>query len=388
MKIVHAIPYMHPVGGGPPVVVDRFCRELQNQGHDVSVVTTDALVPAGDAEWVEAYQHQYPLHVVPAARRHVFGYSSQLNSMLKHQIANADLVHLHNLWSYCTGQVDSLCKRLHVPFVVSPHGMLDPHSMSRKAWKKRLYGHLLEFPRLRHAAGMIYTHPQEQLLAEQTCRGLPAGHIVPLGADDPDLTGIEDLQERLLEQYPQWRNRKRILFLGRIHPKKGLDLLLPAFADLRTEMPEAHLILAGPVSPDYRVQFEQTVREHRLEADITCTGHVSGLEKWAIYSLSNLFVLPSYQENFAITVVEALRMGVPVLLSDRVNIWSDIVDAEAGVCCPLDVPEIQKLLKQMLSDEKSRAKLGRNGQELVCRRFNWKSATNRLCQAYEIVLGQ
>ncbi len=377
---------MHPDAGGPPVVVDRFCRELSSLGHSVSVITTDALCPADDYDWIKPFEQRYEFTVLPSLRRNVFGYSRQLKSLLSTRVSEFDLVHVHNLWSYMNIAVSHACRKRNVPFVVSTHGMLDPNSLSRKSWKKKLYGRLIEFPQLRHASGMIYTHEEEQALANSSCSGLPTGYVVPLGADELPSEGITEAKAELLKKYPAFKDKKLVLFFGRLHPKKGLDLLIPAMAILLRKMPAVHLVLAGPIDEGYRIKVDRMIKEHQLEEQITFTGPVFETQKWGMLSLADLFVLPSYQENFAITVVEALRVGLPVVLSEHVNIWQDIVSAQAGLKCRLDSADIADTLENILTNKELHSKLSENGPALVEREFTWKVAGEKLQESYQQVL--
>ncbi|MFK7777472.1 MAG: glycosyltransferase [Gimesia sp.] len=386
MNILHVIPYMHPNAGGPPVVADRFCQELKSCGHRVSVITTDALSPADDSDWTKPFEQRYDFTTLPSLRKNAFGYSRQLKPLLKKRVREFDLVHIHNLWSYMNIATSKACRKFNVPYVVSTHGMLDPNSLSRKSLKKKWYGRLIEFPQLRRANGMIYTHEEELALANSSCSHLPPGYVIPLGADEPVKEGITEAKADIMKMFPTLAGKKLILFFGRIHPKKGLDLLIPAMAMLSKKMPDAHLVLAGPIDNSYREKIDRLIKEHQLESQITFTGAVYDARKWALLSLSDTFVLPSYQENFAITVAEALRVGLPVVLSKHVNIWKDIVSAQAGISCQLDPADIASKLEQVLSDEDLHRKLSENGPTLVERQFTWKVAGVKLLESYQQVL--
>ncbi len=377
---------MHPQAGGPPVVVDRFSRELVRRGHQVTVMTTDALAPDGNDGWERTYDGGYELAVFPAYRRHVFGYSPSLKTALNKRVAEFDIVHLHNLWGYTNIAATSACRRRNVPFVVSSHGMLDPNSLARKSWKKALYGKYVEFPRLRQANGMIFTHREEQRLANQSCSGLPPGYVVPLGADEPHVAGVEEATSKIVNEHPEFAGKRLVLFFGRIHPKKGIDVLIPAFAALLKRIPNAHLVFAGPFAPGYEDEFNRLINVNGIADEITVLGPVYGAIKWAVLSMCDLFVLPSYQENFAITVVEALRVGLPVVLSDHVNIVEDIVAAGAGLRTDLDPIAIADVLSRVLTDESKRAQLANNGPALVERQFTWEVATDALLKSYSEVV--
>src|SRR5262249_32164051 len=144
--------------------------------------------------------------------------------------SSSRLVHLHTLWTYPTWAAVRACRRHNVPYVVMPHGMIDPNSLARKQLKKYLYGNLIEWRNLRGAHAMLYTHEEEQRLAESTVRGLPRGYVASLGCDDPPEADRGHLAEEFLSKRAELRGKRIVLFLGRLHPKKGLDLLLGAFA--------------------------------------------------------------------------------------------------------------------------------------------------------------
>ena len=230
MKLTHVIAYMHPRAGGPPVVVDRLCREQLLLGQSPTVVTTTALA-AGDANWRMDRPYRLEVHDVvgPAG----FAYSPGLARALPDLVADSDLVHVHGLWTYPGWRALAWCRRLGVPAAVMPHGMLDPHSLGRKWVKKQVYGRLVEWPALRRASGMIYTCAEERRLAESATPGMPPGWVVPLASEPPpaDRTRVE-LAASFRSRFPSLKGRPTALFLSRLHPKKGLDLLLVWFAEL------------------------------------------------------------------------------------------------------------------------------------------------------------
>lgn len=382
MRILHIIPYMHPMGGGPPVVVDQFCRQLLRYGHEVHVLTTNALAPSEDEQWAEPYRESYDITILPAWRRHVFGYSPALMYEMKARALQADIVHVHNLWSFTNIAAGRVCQKLDVPCVVSTHGMLDPHSLSRKSLKKTLYGKLVQFRLLRRSNGIVFTHKEEERLARQSCPGLPVGYVVPLGTDDPPSGDLSAERGKLLARHPEWSQKQLILFLGRIHPKKGTDLLVTAFALLLRDLPDAHLVLAGPVEQSEKKKLQHFLRSFGAENSATWAGPVFGATKWALLSLATVFVLPSYQENFAITVAEAMRMGLPIILSERVNIWETVVASGVGLKCELTPKSIEHSLRTVLHDVHFREFAKLAGPITVRDQFTWPAATQILVDAY------
>jgi glycosyltransferase involved in cell wall biosynthesis len=383
--ITHVIPYMHPHAGGPPVVVDRLCRGLAGRGWDVRVLTTDCAAPRGDTDWASAYAG-YPLEVVPASWPRGYGYGPSVGAAARAAVARSRLVHLHTLWTYPTMAAARACRRLGVPYVVMPHGMIDPNSLGRKRLKKWLYGRLWEWPNLRAAAAMAYTHPEEQGLARGAVGGLPPGHILPLGADEPPAPPGE-LAEAFFRSRPGLRGRRLVVFLGRLHPKKGLDLLIPAFAEVARRVPHAHLLLVGPADAGYEARLRGLVAAHGLGPAVTFTGPLAGRAKWEALAAGEVFALPSYQENFALTVAEALRCGVPVVLSRRVNIWRDVTGAGAGLACDLEPPGVAAALVAYLEDAGRRAAAGARGRALAAERYGWDRCVEAAEGLYHELLG-
>jgi glycosyltransferase involved in cell wall biosynthesis len=382
MTTTHVIPYMHPNAGGPPVVVDRLCRGLRRHGWDVSVITTDSLADERKDSWEERFGDHYPLEVHKTGRFRTYAYSATLTVALKTAVRQSDLVHLHTPWTYPTLTAARICRKLSIPSVVMPHGMLDPNSLTRKWLKKWLYGHLLEWPNVRAARAMIYTHAEEKRLAEQAVGGLPLGHIVSLGAEDPRLLGREALAEQFLQKHPELRGRSLVIFLGRLHPKKGLDLLIPAFAEVLRSEPSARLLLVGGGEERYLRSLRDLMAIHGITEKILCTGFLTSEAKWEALSASVVFALPSHQEAFALAVAEALRCGVPVVVSRRVNIWEEVTQAGAGLVCELSVPSVASAILQYLKDPALQTTSAAKCNQLAADLCNWERSVQAIASVY------
>jgi len=380
---------MHPSAGGPPVVVDQWCAELRRRGVEAEVLTTDAYVSADDDAWQAEYAARYPLTVVKHIGPRGFGYSPQLRSVLVDRLKKVDLVHVHNVWSYVNRLAASLCPKLNIPFVVSTHGMLDPHSMGRKAWKKRLYGRLFEFPALRQASGLIFTHAEEERLARETCGALPTGFVVPLGTSDPPAESRSELASQFLSQFPVTARGPRVMFLSRLHEKKGLDLLLPAFQKVLQKHSSSQLVLVGPGEGDYVQELRYRAHSLGISEQTHFIGSLHGQQKWAALAAADVYVLPSYQENFAIALVEALRVGTPVVCSQRVNIWSDLANAGAATVCELNIDSVADSILQHLNDPNRAEEQGGRGASFAAENYTWAKSVERLVDVYRsVVIGQ
>ncbi len=389
MKALHVIPYMHPRAGGPVAVVDRLCRRLAVAGWDTSVITTDCYARHEPVETWGADSRPYGLRVhrsrwtpfAPARAR-----SRALSADLERTVPTCDLVHIHTLWTHATAVAIRVARRHGVPFLVMPHGMLDPNSLSRKATKKRIYGRLAEFPRLRGAAGIVYTTPVEQRLAESAVPALPPGHIVALGSDDPSEASREEAAQAFLKEHKYLRGRRLVTHLGRIHPKKGLDLLVPAFARVARRVPDVHLLLVGPDDTDYLRVVNHLAAVCGVDDRVTHIPMLVGERKWQALAASTLFALPSYQENFGIAVAEAARMGLPLVISNRVNLWPDVQAAGAGVVVDCDAEHVATALMTVLSDDTFRRRAGAAAKKLATTRYTWDRSAEALIGVYERVL--
>jgi glycosyltransferase involved in cell wall biosynthesis len=264
--------------------------------------------------------------------------------------------------------------------------MFDRNSLRRKWLKKQLYGRLVEWPQVRAAAAMVYTHEEERRLAEESVRGLPKGFIVPLGADAPPDAPLEHLRLDFLRRFPHLQRKRIVLFLSRVHPKKGLDLLIPAFRNVAARCKDAHLVIVGSGDPEYLSTLHRTVDRLRISDCVTFTGSLNGRSKWEAMAAATMLVLPSYQENFGLVVAEAMQLGVPVVLSRHVNTWTDVVQGGAGLVCELSCESVATAIFWLLEDASRPEAIGRRGKALAVERFNWNGTAVSMASVYTAVL--
>ena len=384
--ITHVIPYMHPSAGGPPVVVDRLCRGLGRAGWTNRVVTTDALARGLPQDWTAQYGQDYEMLVFPTRGPTNFGYSGALAAKIDEIVASSQLIHVHTAWSYPGLAAMRACRRRGIPFVVMPHGMFDSNSLRRKWLKKQLYGRFVEWREVRAAAAMVYTHAEERRLAEESVPRLPPGFIVSLGADSPPDATREQLGAAFIEKFPHLRGRRVVLFLSRLHPKKGLDLLIPAFRTVANRFDDAHLAIVGAGDDAYLATLRRLVSNDSLADRVTFTGPLNGNAKWEAMAAATMLVLPSYQENFALVVAEGMRIGLPIVLSRRVNIWTDVVEGGAGLPCELSINSVAEAVARLLADPCFADHAGRQGQRLATKRFTWDRTAAAVAAVYAEVL--
>jgi glycosyltransferase involved in cell wall biosynthesis len=279
------------------------------------------------------------------------------------------------------------CARQRRPYVLMPHGMLDPYSLTVKRWRKELYFWALERKNVSAAQRLIYTTPEEARLATTEFSSLPKGVIIPLGGDAPSRK-FRDLASGFFESFPKARGRRQLLFLGRLHFKKGLDRILAVLPSVASTFPDVLLTVVGDGSPGFVRMLEKRISTQNLENNVLMTGRLDGALKWGAYASAELFLLPSRQENFAITVAEAMQMGLPVIISDKVNTWPYVKEAGAGVIVDEASIEggLEKSLLSLLKDSEARKLMGRCGQDYARKNLTWSSATASLLKCYEDVL--
>lgn len=316
-----------------------------------------------------------------------FKYSRPLASWLKAHVADFDLVHIHAVFSHACLAAARASYQLGQPYVVSPHGTLDPWSMRQKPVRKWLMWHLGARRMLACAAAVHYTTRDEERLAEASL-GLSRGVVVPLGLDltnyaGPATPGHFRTQFGLGQQ-------PYVLVLSRLHPKKRLGPLIDAFLEVtrRASLRQWRLVIAGDGDPTYKAQLLKKVgaASHADEGRVIFAGWLGGTDKLnALYGAS-LMALPSLQENFGISVVESLACGVPVLLSTQVNLAEDVVNADAGWVVALDHTSLTSGLAEAMGNLDELTRRGRAGRQLVVDRFSWPAVATQLVDLYSTIV--
>jgi glycosyltransferase involved in cell wall biosynthesis len=345
MRLLQVTGTLDPAYGGPPVVLNQITRSLRELGHTVDVATLDP----SSAPWLSDVPGD--VHAFgPATGR--YRYSRRLKTWLARNAGDYDAVLVHGIWQYQSTVTRRVCRAAGVPYFVFVHGALDPWFEQRypgKHAKKSLYWRLFEHRALRDAASVLFTREDERQLARSSFspyRLVEA--VVDVGVDHP--RGDAELQRRtFLAALPELTDTRVILFLSRLHPKKGCDLLIRAFAEVCRDLPEFRLVLAGPDEAGTRAGLEALATELHVADRVTWTGMLDGDAKWGAYEAAEVFALTSHSENFGIVVAEALARGLPVLITDKVNIWREITSAGAGFVESDDAAGAIALLRRWVS---------------------------------------
>jgi glycosyltransferase involved in cell wall biosynthesis len=370
MRILRVIDTLDPRTGGPGVGVRAITPVLHALGHQTTILTCDT---PGAADVTVPGAEVIPLGPAKGSYRHC----PALRPWLQRNLPRFDAAFVHGLWQ-SPGRAVHLAAREHgVPYFVYPHGMLDPwfrRAYPAKHIKKWLYWQLVERHVLRDAAAVIFTCDEERRLARQSFSPYHCvERVVNYGTAGAPAGNPAQQIEAWKKFCPALGERPFLLFLGRIHPKKGVDLLLHAYQQLvaRTAHPPA-LVVAGPAENPELVQHLKTVAKSLpSHAAVHWPGLLQGDAKWGALRAAEAFVLPSHQENFGLAVAESLAVGTPVLLSHQVNIWREIIDDRAGLAAPDTADGTSLLLadwQKLSADE--RAAMRTRAADCYARRFN------------------
>jgi glycosyltransferase involved in cell wall biosynthesis len=382
LKILHVIPSVASRYGGPSQAIYTMCRALQARGTEVLIATTNA---DGSKELPVALGEKIIYQGVATiffARQwsEALKYSRPLALWLERNINNFDLAHIHAVFSHACVAAARACRKNVVPYLVRPLGTLDPWSLKQKSARKRLFWHLGVKQMLAGAAAIHYTSAEEKRLAE-TELGLFGGVVVPNGLD---LSFINRHTEPFDTPQSEIGHTPYILALSRIHPKKGFELLIESFAALKKSglFGSWRLVFAGDGDAGYVDQLKALARRSGLNGDALFVGWLEGNRKYAALKDASLLAMPSYQENFGISLIEAMACGVPVLVSPHVNLAPEIEKAGAGWVAALREDKLANALAEALGNEQERWRRGNNGRELASSYGAAKVAT-RLIDLYQ-----
>ena len=381
-RILHVIPSVGPLRGGPSQVVRLLARGAVDCGLEVHVAATDdnrgerlrvplgVAIPEDGVNWWY-FRAQTPFYLV----------SLPFTKWLRAHIEDYDVVHIHALFSYCSVAAAFIARSRRIPYIVRPLGVLNRWGVqNRRPWLKRLSFQLIEKRVIANAAAMHYTSDQELLEAAEF-GVLQRSIVIPNPALPPEFERQELLGE-FRSRHPELAGRRILLFLSRIDAKKGLDILIDAYAGLRARMPQTALVIAGSGDAALTEKIKARARQRGVDRDIVWTGFLEGREKWAALADADLFVLPSYSENFGVAAIEAMMFGVPVVVSDQVAIHKEVARAGAGIVARCDVREMQDAMAAVLAHPDAVRSFGARGVRMVSDTFSLEKVTRKLIEAY------
>jgi glycosyltransferase involved in cell wall biosynthesis len=385
IRYLHVIHSIDPKDGGPVEGVRTLTAAAARLNYGVEVATLHPPRPHDVAHF------ECPIHYVgPSYLK--YGYAPNFARWLKSNAERFSAIIVNGIWqyqSYCTWRV---LRDSPTPYYVFPHGMLDPWFKRKyplKHLKKLLYWPFAEYRVLRDARAVLFTCDEERQLARQSFgRYKVTERVVSYGVPVPD--GDRGIQvERFLARFPELIDKRLLLFMGRIHPKKGCDLLIRAFASMQRQYPNAHLVLAGPDQVGWQAELEVLCRRLHISSSVTWTGMLREELKMGALHAAEALVLPSHQENFGVVVAEALSCSLPVLISDKVNIWREILEDHAGLVADDTLEGTTRVLQDWFSmSDAGRARMASNALMCFKARYHGDAAARCMLEAIELTVSQ
>lgn len=386
MRILHVIPSLSPRRGGPGGALRLMATGLSSRGVTVDVVTTDDDGPGrapvsrvrpvreGCADvWYFPRQTKF------------YTFSWPLTAWLAGNIPVYDAVHIHALFTYASLPAALLATRSGVPYIVRPLGTLGSWGMdNRRSLLKRLSFQLVERRILDGAAAIHYTSSLERSDATRLELGAPAFEV-PIGVEASQFEMLPS-PEALFRRFPVLAGRRVVLFLSRIDRKKGLDLLIPALAEASRRFDDLALVIAGAGDSDLMAELDALGRDVGIADRMVWAGHVKGREKLEVLAAAEVFVLPSYSENFGIAAVEAMAAGLPVILSEQVGISPEVQAYGSGLVTRCSTNDVSDALCLLLQDPATAQLCGSSGKNLVRTKFSVEAMAEGLLQMYQQVV--
>jgi glycosyltransferase involved in cell wall biosynthesis len=384
MRVLHVIPGIAPRYGGPSTAIGPMCAALNRlPGMEVELATTDADGP-GARLGSESVPAGLVTHLFAVTFSERWKFSAGLWRWLRLHTRDYDLVHIHAVWSFACYAAGAAARKAGVPYIVRPAGMLSTYTWGRGFGSKRLYWWMYERRTVRGTAAFHATSTEEAQEIVNVRPGATAV-VIPNGVEEAAWDVPRNPQALRQCCGRDVGDRPILLFLSRLHPKKGItDLLLPALAKLG---PDAFLALAGgpdPHEPTYPDLIHQQIEHLGLQKRVGLLGPVATAQRWQLYDGAAALVLPSHSENFGIVVAEAMARGCPVVVSTAVQAAEHVRAAGAGAIVPLDSTALANALAALVTEPARRAQCGAAGRTYAAQHFRWNTIARRIASMYRM----
>ncbi len=388
MRVLHVIPSLSPSSGGPSVALPAMARSLAVLGVSVTVLTTDDDGPGRRLievrHGVEMDQGGWNLIRFPK-QTEFYKVSLPMHKWLHSHVHEFDVVHIHAVFSFVSLAAGRAAVAAGVPFIVRPLGVLNRWGMeNRRRRVKALSFRLLELPLLRRAAAVHYTSHLERLEAARF--GLTNLQcVIPIGIDPAPFTSLPPA-EIFASKHPETAQTRNILFLSRIDVKKGLDLLIAAFARIAPQQLDVRLVICGEGDPSLIAALKNLAASLDVAERITWAGQVAGEMRLAAFAAAELFVLPSHSENFGIALLEAMAAGLPCISTDQVALAADAVRDNAVKLAAREPAALAEAMNDLLDSKEQREALSHAAQNLVRERYSLTAMGHELHQLYQDII--
>ena len=364
MKIIHYIPSIDRIAGGTSTYMQVLGKELGKLA-EVHIIT---------------HASENPLPISNCEIHNVSVYNP-INSRLKNEVSKLfdvikpDLVHVNCCWMPACAFIQQMAQKRNIKVVLTPHGMLEPWIIKRHYWTRKLPALLL------YQKAAIQNADCLQATAESEKENLlKLGYnsnikIVKLGIDAENIT-----------MKTSWKKNKQLLFLSRVHVKKGINYLIDAVDVLQKELQGYKILVAGEGDADYVATLKQQIADKGLQEIIELIGGVYGDKKWELFQTSDFFVLPTHSENFGLAIAESLASGTPVITTIGTP-WNDLNTSNAGAWIEIGTQPLVDVLRRFLSlsDEILEA-MGKNGRKLIETKYSAKVMAEEMMEVYQSIV--
>ncbi|HTZ10861.1 MAG TPA: glycosyltransferase [Candidatus Margulisiibacteriota bacterium] len=382
MKILQVIPSLARGFGGPTEAILDLSFNLAKSGEEVTIFTTNAdvkgvlRVPLG----VPVELQKVRIFYFPIQYLKHYKFSLGLAKALQNAVPGFDIVHIHSLFQFSTLAASYYCRKYNKPYIIRPLGQLDPYLLKRNSLLKNLYISLFERRNLEGSSAVHFTTEAERLFSRKA--GLEfKDFVLGIGIDITKFQGFSG-SAYLRARYPYLKNSKIILFLSRINFKKGLDILIEAFARLSRVRQDVHLVIAGPDNEGYGEKVRRWIKEEGIDSRVTFTGMLEGDDKLSALKESDIFVLPSYSENFGIAAVEAMASGLPAIISDKVGISGEVRDELAGIVIDPSALSLYEAMESLFRDPNLKQEIALKGKKMAEEHYAAEKIARRMIERY------
>jgi len=382
MKILHVTASMSSEWGGPTKVVTEITEKLVEKGVKISIFSP--FKRGGGLNVINPKGIELQLFPQNFIDRLWTSYSWDFARAIKQNVHKFDIIHIHEIWNYPNYVASWAAKRAGKPYIVTIHGALDPWCLNHKAFKKKIYALLIQ-KRILREASVIHAITNEEIKQIKNFVNNNNNIImIPNGINPEDFINLPSRKE-LEKLYPELIGKKVLLFLGRIHPIKGLDLLAKAFVIIARERDDVCLLIAGPDSDGYKDKIMQTLKKGHVLNKAIFAGMLKGQKKLIALGGADIFILPSYSEGFSMAILEAMISNLPVIITHQCN-FPEIAEYEAGIVIEPDLKQLAEALNILLNNSKLCKKMGENGKRLVLENFTWDKIADKMIKIYEDIL--
>lgn len=370
MRALHVIAGLHPKHGGPTVYLSGLCKALEDSGIDADIFTVKENGTSYAANTSTARQD---FSAVPVIRNLAF--SGALQRKLIEKSSHYEVIHTHGLWRMPNIYAGRAARVMNRPLVISPHGMLIADALRQSALSKKVFWHLLQKHTCDRAAIWHATSDKEAEAIRKFGVTAPIA-IIPIGVDIPAKSAA----------HAALASCRILLCISRLHPHKGIDVLVRAWSIVGVNYPDWVLLIAGPSDASYRSFLDSLVRRHRVK-NVKFADAVTDDRKAQLYETADLFVLPSKSENFGLVVAEAFAAGLPVVVTKNAP-WRDVVSHSCGWQTQPDVEQLVAVLRHALGvSADQRKEMGLRGRAWMANEFGWKNVGRKMRETYDWVLG-